>query len=100
MTELEDFRAEKDAFFRDDLRSPLTPGQRNGFGGLAYFPEEPGLAIHAELETRAVDRDEAIEMQNGGRTPRSGRPGPGRPQRRVQPVLRVQPGLVLPDPSR
>jgi uncharacterized protein len=63
MTELEDFRTEKDAFFRDDPRSPLTPGQRNGFGGLAYFREEPGLAIHAELETQGVDRDEAIQMQ-------------------------------------
>ncbi len=63
MTELEDFRAEKDAFFRGDPRSPLTPGQRNRFGGLAYFPEEPGLAIHAELESQGVDRDEAIEMQ-------------------------------------
>jgi uncharacterized protein (DUF1684 family) len=63
MSELEEFRAEKDAFFRDDPRSPLTPGQRNGFGGLAYFPEEPGLSIHAKLETQGVDRDEAIEMQ-------------------------------------
>jgi uncharacterized protein (DUF1684 family) len=63
MSELEDFRADKDAFFRDDPRSPLTPGQRNGFDGLAYFPEEPGLEIHANLETQGVDRDEAIEMQ-------------------------------------
>lgn len=62
MTEVEDFRAEKDAFFRDDARSPLTPEQRNGFGGLAYFPEEPRLEIHASLETQGVDRDEAIEM--------------------------------------
>jgi uncharacterized protein len=63
MSELEDFRAEKDAVFRDDPRSPLTPGQRDGFGGLAYCAEEPGLAIHAKLETQGVDRDEAIEMQ-------------------------------------
>jgi uncharacterized protein len=63
MSELEDFRAEKDAFFRDDPRSPLTPGQRNGFGRLAYFREEPGLAILATLEAQGVDRDETIEMQ-------------------------------------
>jgi uncharacterized protein len=63
MTDLEDFRADKDEFFRDDPRSPLTPNQRSGFGGLAYFPEEPGLEIHANLETQGVDRDEAIEMQ-------------------------------------
>jgi uncharacterized protein len=63
MSELEDFRAEKDAFFRDDPRSPATPGQRNGFGRLAYFREEPGLAILAKLEAQGVDRDETIEMQ-------------------------------------
>jgi uncharacterized protein len=63
MTDLEDFRADKDEFFRDDPRSPLTPNQRSGFDGLAYFPEEPGLEIHANLETQGVDRDEAIEMQ-------------------------------------
>ncbi len=69
MTELEEFRAAKDAFFRDDPRSPLTPEQRAAFDGLRYFDEDPALAIRAELETEGVDLDERIEMQTttGGR---------------------------------
>jgi uncharacterized protein len=61
MTELEDFRAEKDAFFRIDPRSPLTPAQRTSFAGLSYLPETESLRIRAALD-REVDRDERIEM--------------------------------------
>jgi uncharacterized protein len=63
MSELEEFRAAKDAFFRDDPRSPLTRGQQAGFEGLSYFEENPALVIHARLETEDVDRDERIVMQ-------------------------------------
>jgi uncharacterized protein (DUF1684 family) len=63
MTELEEFRAAKDAFFRDDPRSPLTPEQRAGFEGLAYFEEDPELMIRAPLETGGVDPTERIVMQ-------------------------------------
>lgn len=61
MSELTDFRAEKDAFFHEDLRSPLTDEQRATFTGLAYFPEDRGLRIVAELETD-VDHDEPVVM--------------------------------------
>lgn len=63
MSELEEFRREKDAFFRDDPRSPLAPEQRETFSGLAYFPEDPSLAIEARLETENVDLAETITMQ-------------------------------------
>jgi uncharacterized protein len=63
MTELEEFRAAKDAFFRDDPRSPLTPEQRSTFEGLAYFEEDPGFVIRAPLETEGVDLTERIVMQ-------------------------------------
>ena len=43
MSDLDDFRADKDAFFRDDPRSPLTDEQRARFSGLSYFPETPEL---------------------------------------------------------
>ncbi|HZD18276.1 MAG TPA: DUF1684 domain-containing protein [Actinomycetota bacterium] len=62
MTDLEEFRREKDAFFRDHPRSPLTPEQRERFDGLVYFPEEPALVVEARLETDDVDRDERISM--------------------------------------
>lgn len=63
MSELEDFRADKDAFFRDHPRSPLTDEQRASFDGLAYFPEDPALVVRAPLETGGVDTEEPIDMQ-------------------------------------
>jgi uncharacterized protein len=63
MSELDEFRMEKDAFFRDDLDSPLTAAQRAEFQGLRYFPANDALQIDAQLETDGVDRDEPILMQ-------------------------------------
>jgi uncharacterized protein len=63
MSELEGFRAAKDAFFRDDPHSPLTPDQRASFDGLSYFPENDALRIRGVLETQDVDRNERIVMQ-------------------------------------
>jgi hypothetical protein len=65
MSDLDDFRREKDAFFRDHPGSPLDEEQRAAFEGLAYFPEDPGLRIDALLDTD-VDRDEPVEMQTTG----------------------------------
>ena len=63
MSELTEFRASKDAFFRDHPRSPLTPEQRASFAGLAYFPKNEDLRVHGDLETDGVDLDEQIAMQ-------------------------------------
>jgi uncharacterized protein len=63
MSELSEFRAEKDTFFREHPNSPLTASQRTSFPGLAYFPENEELFIRGPLETEGVDRDEAIVMQ-------------------------------------
>ena len=38
MSELDDFRAEKDDFFGHHPQSPLTREQKRDFKGLAYFP--------------------------------------------------------------
>jgi uncharacterized protein (DUF1684 family) len=62
MSELEQFRADKDAFFRDHPQSPLLADQRARFEGLAYFPENPALVVRAPLETAGVDLDEVIAM--------------------------------------
>jgi hypothetical protein len=62
MSELEDFRADKDAFFREHPRSPLTPEQRASFGRLAYFPPNEALVVRARLETEGLDTDEEIVM--------------------------------------
>jgi uncharacterized protein len=63
MSELDDFRAEKDEFFRQHPRSPLTPEQRSKFEGLAYYPENDALLIRETLQREGVDLDEAIVMQ-------------------------------------
>jgi len=63
MSELDDFRADKDAFFREHPSSPLLPEQRESFPGLSYFPEDEALVVRAELETEGVDLDESIVMQ-------------------------------------
>jgi uncharacterized protein len=63
MSELEEFRAEKDVFFRDDPRSPLLAEQRATFRGLDYFPENPSLVVEAVLDVDGVDRNERIAMQ-------------------------------------
>jgi hypothetical protein len=50
MTELEEFRREKDAFFKSHPQSPLEPGQKKTFTGLDYFPENPALRLEARVE--------------------------------------------------
>lgn len=49
MSELEDRRAEKDAFFKHHPQSPLTREQRQAFTGLSYFPENPALRLEVEI---------------------------------------------------
>lgn len=63
MSELTEFRAEKDEFFREHPSSPLTASQRASFRGLSYFPENQDLVVRTLLQTDGVDRDEAIVMQ-------------------------------------
>lgn len=67
MTELDGFRADKDAFFREHPQSPLAREERASFAGLSYFPESEALVIEAELDTD-VDRDEigVMETTAGG----------------------------------
>lgn len=59
--ELEEFRAAKDAFFRNDRRSPLTREQKKIFDGLRYFPENPALRL--EVDVAVFPEYQEIEMQ-------------------------------------
>lgn len=61
MSELTDFRAEKDAFFGRHPQSPLTPDQRGGFTGLHYFPENEALRL--EVQADLLNDDTPMEMQ-------------------------------------
>jgi uncharacterized protein len=61
MTELEEFRAEKDEFFASHPQSPLTREQRANFHGLSYFPENGDLNLEVKVEEFPVK--ENFEMQ-------------------------------------
>jgi uncharacterized protein (DUF1684 family) len=61
MTELDEFRAQKDHFLKTHPHSPLTPEQQQTFEGLNYFPENPALRLVLPIEKFA--NQEAIVMQ-------------------------------------
>ncbi len=50
MSNLEDFRHQKDMFFELDGQSPLTPDQRRNFAGLKYYPENSVLRLITAIE--------------------------------------------------
>jgi uncharacterized protein (DUF1684 family) len=61
MTELDDFREEKNAFFKNHPQSPLTREQKRAFTGLNYFPENPELRLRVAVEPLATK--ETVQMQ-------------------------------------
>jgi len=66
MTELEEFRAEKDEFFRSHPQSPLTPEQKINFTGLKYFPENEQLCLEAEVELLNDPQPMQMQTTTGG----------------------------------
>jgi hypothetical protein len=40
---IEQFRAEKDAYYRTGAHSPIPKAERQAFGGLPYFPVDPAM---------------------------------------------------------
>ena len=61
MTDLDDFRANKDEFFGHDGNSPLTPEQQATFHGLRYYTEAPALVFR--LQPEVFPEPEYVEMQ-------------------------------------
>ncbi len=61
MTELEDFRAEKDELFAHHPQSPLMPEQKKEFTGLNYFPENLELKLEVKVDEFPVK--ETVEMR-------------------------------------
>ena len=43
------FRAQKDLLFRDHPQSPIPPGERPSFTGLAYWPYDPTVRVEAHF---------------------------------------------------
>ena len=48
--QLQEFRRQKDEFFRTDPGAPILPGQRPSFRGLTYYPEEEALVFEVTPE--------------------------------------------------
>ena len=65
MTDLSDFRAEKDGFFAHHPHSPLTPDQKRAFQGLRYFPEAPELRLELAVERLADQPEIEIPTSTG-----------------------------------
>ncbi len=61
---VEQFRKEKDEFFRQGPQSPLTPEQRQAFKGLKYYPVDPKYRIITKLIK--LDDPEIIEIPTTG----------------------------------
>jgi uncharacterized protein (DUF1684 family) len=66
MSELDDFRAEKDDFFRSHPQSPLRAEQRRDFNGLNYFPENKDLRLEVHVEVLADQSPMMMQTSTGG----------------------------------
>lgn len=66
MSELTEFRAEKDDFFRNYPQSPLTPQQQRDFSGLNYFPENEALRLEVEVERMFEQQPMQMQTSTGG----------------------------------
>lgn len=66
MSELTDFRTEKDEIFRRHPQSPLTPEQRRDFTGLNYFPENDALRLEVIVEMLKDQVSVEMETSTGG----------------------------------
>ncbi|MFY9614543.1 MAG: DUF1684 domain-containing protein [Candidatus Dormiibacterota bacterium] len=65
MSDLEEFRKEKDEFFRTDHHSPLPHELTHHFEGLQYFPENSDLMVVSELEPPAERGKVTMETSTG-----------------------------------
>jgi len=66
MSQLDQFRAQKDDFFLHDWQSPLTPEQRREFTGLQYYPENPALCLTLPIEPYADQTLVTMQTSTGG----------------------------------
>jgi uncharacterized protein (DUF1684 family) len=66
MSELIDFRREKDEFFGRHPQSPLTSEQKRGFIGLQYFPENEALRLEVQAEPLVEQQPMQMQTSTGG----------------------------------
>ena len=66
VSELEEFRAEKDEFFKNHIQSPLTSEQKRDFRGLHYFPENEALRLEVQVELLNDSKPILMQTSTGG----------------------------------
>jgi len=66
MPKLEEFRKNKDEFFKTSTDSPITTGDLDSFKGLKYYPENPELRFKVPLE-KIPEEDFEFETSTGER---------------------------------
>lgn len=66
MSELTEFRAEKDQVFAHHPQSPLTPEQKRGFSGLRYFPGNDALRLEVLAEPLSDQQPMQMQTSTGG----------------------------------
>ena len=62
MSRLEQFRQEKGELFGKEDQSPLTPGQKENFAGLNYFPPNPSL-IFRDLKLEQIPGEQSVPIK-------------------------------------
>ncbi len=60
MSQLTEFRTQKDKFFANDHHSPLRQQQRDTFKGLAYFGEDS--LLHLEVQVEEYSENQLVEI--------------------------------------
>jgi uncharacterized protein (DUF1684 family) len=65
VSDLDEFRKDKDEFFRTDPHSPLDHEQTHHFERLEYFPENPELVVVGELEPDLDGVEVTMETSTG-----------------------------------
>jgi uncharacterized protein len=66
MSELMEYRKEKDEFFRRHPQSPLTTQQKLGFTGLDYFSENEALRLEVQVEPFEAQQSMEMQTSTGG----------------------------------
>ena len=66
MSELDEFRARKDDFFKSHPQSPLTREQKQDFKGLNYFPENKDLQLEVQVELLNDQNPMTMQTSTGG----------------------------------
>lgn len=65
MIALEQFRKDKDDFFKNDSQSPLSGEQKREFSGLKYYPENPSLRLELQLEKASMPTPVILQTSTG-----------------------------------